>query len=97
MPNGRLRPSAKTPLDWILPSAPGRSTRMRLALLSATNRSPLGAVTILRGLVNPSASRSAWKPAGTLGEAPWGRGTCLGPLSMDLVAPGAGRPTGVGG
>ena len=64
---------------------------MSPALVSATKKSPLGAVRIMRGLSSPAAYCSTLKPAGTCGHAPSGRATTLGPLPADGVAKGAGR------
>ena len=57
-----------------------RSTRTELNMLSAMNRSPLGAARIARGLCGSVVTSSALKPAGTWGTAPAGIGTtCASP------------------
>jgi hypothetical protein len=92
MPKGCRRPLAKTLVSLALPSGPmPRNTRTRSALLSATNRSPLGAVRIRRGFSSLSANSSTLKPAGALGQASFGLSITLRPLSVDSVAFGGGR------
>jgi hypothetical protein len=51
-----------------------RYTRTALERLSATNKSPLGAMCIARGLGRPDATISAEKPLGTSGRALAGMG-----------------------
>jgi len=59
-----------------------RSTRTELLSLSATNRSPFGAVRITRGAFSPDATFSMMKPGGTLGLAPSG----IGAVSLKFLA-----------
>ena len=66
MPNGPVSPDAK--VEGGAACAPfARSTRMRPALLSATNTSPFGAVRMRRGPDRPEANRLTSKPFGTIG------------------------------
>src|SRR3569833_3024882 len=92
MPNGWWRPSAKTEVCWGLPSGvTPRKMRILPGWLSATKRSPLGAVRMRRGLSRPVVYSSTLKPAGALGQASAGLGTMLGPLSTASFSFGAGR------
>ena len=59
---------------------------MRPGMLSATKMSPLGAVTILRGLRRPVANSDTSKPLGAFGMAPSGRRATLGKLFADGVS-----------
>src|SRR6266853_1595983 len=53
--------------------------------------SPLGPVSMKRGVWKPVAYSSISNPCGTCNCAPSGRATTLGPLSADGVAKGAGN------
>jgi hypothetical protein len=91
MPNGCRNFSTNTSVVATFPLSSCRSTLMRPGPLSTTNKSPFGAVMILRGLLNFSASKSTSNPAGAFNAAPSGRRTMCGPLSTDFVANGAGK------
>ena len=96
MPNGRFRPSAKISACSGLPSAViPRKTLISPVWLSATKKSPFGAVRINRGSLSPVAYCSTLNPAGTCGQAFSGRGTSCGPLPAEDVANGAGRSCNV--
>ena len=95
MPNGLARPSAKTALCGGALSPPGRNTRIRPAPLSATKRSPLGAVRTTRGLESPAAKRSTAKPGSAFGTTAGVRGARRGGLPTEAVAKGEGRSAGV--
>ena len=60
-------------------------------MLSATKRSPLGAVTITRGLRSLVANSVTLKPSGALGQAPSGRGTTLRSVVDRLGLIGRGK------
>jgi hypothetical protein len=63
-------------------------------MLSATNKSPLGATRITRGLCKPDVvTSSAAKPSGTCGRAPAGIATTSAGPSLDFEM--AGRSCGV--
>jgi hypothetical protein len=69
-------------------------TRMRPASLSATNRSPFGAVRISRGSLRPEAKRLTSKPFGTIGF--WSlRCTILTTFRTDWAGSGAGKSCGL--
>ena len=91
-----VSPVAKSSLVSALPSpSASRRSLMRPGMLSATKMSPLGAVTILRGLRKPVAYSDTWKPLGARGIAPSGRLTSLGKLLADGVSNGLGRSSTV--
>ena len=70
MPKGWFRPVAKISDCSGLPSAViPRKTRMLPGSLSATKKSPFGAVRIRRGLSSPVAYCSTLKPGRTCGHA----------------------------
>jgi hypothetical protein len=76
------------------PLPPGRNTRMRPALLSATNTSPLGATRMMRGSARPEANRLTSKPFGTIGF--WSvRRTSLTKFRADADVFGAGKSCGL--
>src|SRR4029077_18457784 len=92
MPNGRFNPSTKISLCSGLPSLLiPRKTRTSPVSLSATKKSPLGAVRISLGSFSPEAYKSTLNPSGTCGHAFSGRSTNFGPLPADGVTNGAGR------
>ncbi len=81
MPYGSLNPLANVATCCGLPSAViPRKTLMSPASLSATKKSPLGAVTIKRGLFRPLAYSWTVNPGGAVGHALLGRLTTSGPL-----------------
>src|SRR5437588_11121147 len=91
MPKGRLRSLAKTAVCSALPALViPRKILISLAVLSARNMSPLGALRISRGSCRPDAYSSTLKPGGTCGHAFAGRGTTLGTLPDEGVARGGG-------
>src|ERR1700722_20550877 len=92
MPKGLFNPLAKMLVVFGFPSAViPRKTMIWPLLVSATKKSPLGAVRIRRGLSSPVAYNSTLKPFGASGQTPSGRGTTVGLFPADLVAKGSGR------
>src|ERR1700682_6049211 len=69
--------------------------RIRPARVSATNRSPFGAVLMRRGPLSPSANSSTLNAGDTRGLAEAGRLTMRDMLAAEGVAPGFGRSSGL--
>src|SRR5579863_9855014 len=85
MPYGSLRPLANVCFWPALPSLPiPRKTSIFPVELSATKRSPFGAVAIRRGSSSPVAYSSTLKPAGAFGQAPSGPGDEIGRIADGL-------------
>ena len=92
MPKGSFNPLAKSATCSGLPVLViPRKTLMFPALVSATKKSPFGAVRIMRGYSRLPAYSSTLKPSGTFGHAPSGRATTCDPFSAEGVTKGAGR------
>src|SRR6266850_1533041 len=97
MPYGRFRPVANADVCSAVPSAlRPRKALISPAALSATKKSPFGAVRIFRADWNPpDAYRSTLKPGSACGQAAAGRGIIWARLVEDGVASGAGRSAAV--
>src|ERR1700730_9533740 len=92
MPKGRLNPVANVSLWAGLPSAViPRNTLTSPELLSATKKSPFGAVRISRGPFRPDAYKPTLKPGNTCGHAFAGRSTSFGLFPADGVRNGLGK------
>src|SRR5579862_4260001 len=96
MPYGMVSPVANTSFVRTLPSGPNpRMTRILPGMLSATNKSPFGAVMIVRGELRPVRAWSILNPFGTFGQASAGRGTTFDWLGAESVAYGFGKSEGL--
>ena len=92
MPNGSFRPLAKTAICSGLPLlVMPRNTLISPAWVSATKKSPFGAVRMIRGLSSPAAYCSTLKPCGNLRPCAFRTRHNLGTIARRRRRKGSGK------